>query len=452
MLRSKLSAILALILFSRFAGAEIVVMNSGESIQGEIVSNTNDVVQIRVTNAAGTISSVRPISRSNIKEIRREDTGELARLELQRAFQETRRYQLSSMSYPVGYYDQIITNVFQPFLTKYPDSGYSNTVSGLISQWTLERDKVADGNVKWGGQWHSGDEAQSMITQIRAAQQLINEGDIQLVNGRYEVALRKYRDAFANGTLPVDLLDQLLQKATATALRWKDALNAARQSSSSDQGSQTQALQDQRARYQTTIEKNQAQVDLIASARSRDVYISGKRFKHWVTPTGQDFGAVLPDPGPLNSGIASARAAIAKIDASISANNTRKANADTEVLKITAQLDYVDSQLNQFSKDLSKARIETQQRDLASANRKSAESRVAAASTPTEPQPTVTPNHTSRPRPVVERPETPSAIASATTAREGEAPIPVSRSWLDQYWQWLLGAFSLLMVGFIVRR
>src|ERR1035441_8589378 len=59
-------------------GEAIVTLKSGEVLRGDIVSDTNDVLQLRAFNASRTISSLRNFPRSDVQNVQIETPAEAA--------------------------------------------------------------------------------------------------------------------------------------------------------------------------------------------------------------------------------------------------------------------------------------------------------------------------------------------------------------------------------------
>jgi len=404
--------------------ADTLTLKSGETIEGEIRAETNDVVQISVPNARRTIYSLKSISRSDIKEIQHA-TAE------QKAYAEVERYRLDANSFSMAYYDKTIQGVFQKFLTDYPSSTRTSIIVKAIAQWTAERDKVAGGTVKWGGRWYEGDAVKNVAGQIKATQ-LLDDGDRRIGSSQYEQAIAKYREALAVRPLPASLIEQISGKVNTAAERWKAALATGATTVSANVDVENQNLQSMRVGCQKAINNDVVEQNRILSAKTECVrYGSGGvcLIKHWFAqlPYRFDYGAVLPDPHSYDDDIRHNRDAIAKIDEQIAANNARKAGRQDDQATAGTQLQKINTTLQQFSSDLAQARADSQRMEAEDAGRKAEKARRKAddamrlAAGPAAAQ---TQLATSQ---VVPAPE------PQTVATVGEVPVPPAQS----IWTWL---------------
>jgi len=163
-------AVLVLIcpLFSAHAES-IVTLKSGAVLQGDIVSDTNDVVQIRAYSHNHTISSLRDVARSDIQSIRVETPAEVAE---RTDYEALAKFQLDpNEEQTVDWYNQWIA-VFQKFLDKYPASDKKPAVQHYIELCQAESQNVAAGKVKFGNRWMTVEERRDTISaQTAAAEQ-----------------------------------------------------------------------------------------------------------------------------------------------------------------------------------------------------------------------------------------------------------------------------------------
>ena len=91
----------------------------------------------------------------------------------------------------VGYYDQVITSEFRPFLANYPNSPYEAEVTGQIKEWQAERDRVASGLMKYNCDWVS----KANFDKYRRWDQalaLYREGDQLVAQTNWPAAVQKF--------------------------------------------------------------------------------------------------------------------------------------------------------------------------------------------------------------------------------------------------------------------
>ena len=409
--------------------ADTLILNSDESIEGEIVSDTNDVVQIRVPyNASGTIFTLKTFKHDEIKEIKAADAE-------QKSFQEVERYKLGANSFSVAYYDQTIQNVFQKFLTGYPSSPRTEIVADSITQWKNERAKVSGGALKWGGRWYEGDATKIVSGQIKAAQ-LLDDGNRLISSSQYEQAVTKYREALTVRPLPSGTVEQISVKIKTAADRWKTAVSTVATIDPTSFDTQNQLLLAKRPEYQNAINRAINYQKSILAARS----VPWKPgIKHWITtaPYGyKDFGSVLPDPHSVESEIHVNQTAIERIDESIAANNAKKASLQSDKASGGAELQKINMILQQSTTELTQARADSKRMEADESQRKATEAiRLAAGSAETETKPM--PNQ-------VETASVPPVTPAVVNAPEvSSQPIPPSPS----IWTWLRNNWAILAIG-----
>ncbi|HTS15945.1 MAG TPA: hypothetical protein VMP11_00075 [Verrucomicrobiae bacterium] len=143
-------------------GESIITLKSGAVLQGDIVSDTNDVVQIRAYSHNHTISSLRDVARSDIQGIYLETTAEVAE---RTDYEAVSKFQLDpNQEQSIEWYNQWI-GVFQKFLDSYPASDKANAVRQYIELCQTESQNVADGKVKFAGKWMTAKEKRVQVAQ-----------------------------------------------------------------------------------------------------------------------------------------------------------------------------------------------------------------------------------------------------------------------------------------------
>ena len=98
-------------------------------------------------------------------------------------------------SFGVGEYDKIITNEFGRFLATYPGSSYEQEVRDRMKEWQGERDHVADGFVKYQGEWKTMAEFAKSQRQAQV-QAILREADQDFQRKVWPQAARRYDQAF----------------------------------------------------------------------------------------------------------------------------------------------------------------------------------------------------------------------------------------------------------------
>jgi hypothetical protein len=140
-----------LVITSAF-GESTVVLKSGETVQGEILSDTNGVLQMKVHNANRTISYQRDISHDEIKNIQTENAAQSAE---RTAYEALSPFQLNpNQEQSADNCNQVIA-AFQEFLIDYPKSDKAPSIQKRLNAWQAELKHVSDGKVKFGDKWMS---------------------------------------------------------------------------------------------------------------------------------------------------------------------------------------------------------------------------------------------------------------------------------------------------------
>jgi hypothetical protein len=128
----------------------IITLKSGVVLQGDIVSDTNDVVRIRAFSHNHTISALRDVARSDIQSIHEETPAEIAE---RTDYEALLKFQLDpNQEQTIEWYNQWI-GVFQKFLSDYPASDKKPTVQRYIELCQAESQYVTDGKVKFADRW-----------------------------------------------------------------------------------------------------------------------------------------------------------------------------------------------------------------------------------------------------------------------------------------------------------
>src|ERR1035437_5837360 len=123
--------------------ADTVKLKDGTELEGEIVAESETNLSIYLEFSRGTITQTRPINKDDVAEIIRWTPEQKAHWLAQRDYQNLQKYQLNqNTSYAPEYYDKIITDVFDKFLTKHPDSPFAANVTERRAEWMAERDLV----------------------------------------------------------------------------------------------------------------------------------------------------------------------------------------------------------------------------------------------------------------------------------------------------------------------
>jgi phage shock protein A len=171
------------------ARADTVKLKDGTELEGEIVAEDDSTVSILLEFAGGTITQTRHITKSDIAGIDRWTPDQKAQRQLERDYKELQKYQLNpTTSYTTKYYDQVINNGFQKFLTDHPNSPYTSNVIDRAAQWIAERDIVNAGKEKYQGRWMPAVE----VDRERGGQWL-QQAHASLARGNPDLAIQQLR-------------------------------------------------------------------------------------------------------------------------------------------------------------------------------------------------------------------------------------------------------------------
>jgi len=91
----------------------------------------------------------------------------------------------------VGDYDKIISNEFCRFIATYPASPYETEVRDRIKDWQAERDQVANGQIKYNGDWLARADF-DRYHRLDRAQELFREGNQLIAKSNWPAAVQKY--------------------------------------------------------------------------------------------------------------------------------------------------------------------------------------------------------------------------------------------------------------------
>ena len=177
--------------------ADTVKLKDGTELEGEIVAESETNLSIYLEFSRGTITQTRPINKDDVAEIIRWTPEQKAHWLAQRDYQNLQKYQLNqNTSYAPEYYDKIITDVFDKFLTQHPDSPFAANVTERRAEWMAERDLVAAGNIKSRGRWSPAAETAPLVEREHG-RQLLERGRLLISQGKFESAVQWLQPIFS---------------------------------------------------------------------------------------------------------------------------------------------------------------------------------------------------------------------------------------------------------------
>ena len=174
----------AFVLFcSVWVCADMVTLNSGDVMEGRIISETDDQIEMEVAEFRGTILTKKTIAKADVKSVVREDIAvkqERAAYAALAKFTLNPNQELGKDQYAAG------IAAFQNFLAKYPKSESASNVAAWVVDWRAESSHVASGQVKFARKWMTPDEKKVLAEQAQkdaerqAAEGAVNASKAQI--------------------------------------------------------------------------------------------------------------------------------------------------------------------------------------------------------------------------------------------------------------------------------
>ncbi len=166
-------------------GESTVVLKSGETLQGDILSDTNDVLQIKAHNASRSISYQRDISHADIQTIQTETPAQIAE---RTDYEALSRFQLNPNQEQSADYSGQAIAALQKFLTDYPKSDKVSLIQQRLDAWQAELKHVSDGGVKFGNKWMSPEDKKPLVEHWQ------KQMNVQAAQDNLESLKRKLQD------------------------------------------------------------------------------------------------------------------------------------------------------------------------------------------------------------------------------------------------------------------
>jgi tetratricopeptide (TPR) repeat protein len=139
--------------------ADVVVLKSGERLEGKVVSESDAEVVMEVEVTAGIIEP-RTIARSDITELQKKSPADLA-------YEQIQTIKPGANAMAVETYDQIIARL-NKFAQAFPDSPYTPEVKSIIAEFRKEKERVVAGEFKLENRWLAAEEVEKKRYQIAA--------------------------------------------------------------------------------------------------------------------------------------------------------------------------------------------------------------------------------------------------------------------------------------------
>lgn len=166
--------------------ADTVTLNSGESLEGRIISETDTQIEMEASFYHGTIFSTREIAKSDIRSIVREtpeQKQEKAAYASLTNFTLNPNQELTKDQYATG------IAAFEKFQKTFTNSTHTAEINKRLTDWQAESTNAASGKVKFAGAWVTPAEKQVQATQ-NALQSLKNQlSDLQVQRAQLDATI-----------------------------------------------------------------------------------------------------------------------------------------------------------------------------------------------------------------------------------------------------------------------
>ena len=130
--------------------ADTLILNSGEKLEGQILSETETQIEIEAVFYHGTILAKREVPKADIKSVIRESVEqkqEKVDLAALGKYTFTPNQELTPEQYVTG------IAAFEKFLATYPNSSNTLDVTQRVTEWRAEASNAASGQVKFNSLW-----------------------------------------------------------------------------------------------------------------------------------------------------------------------------------------------------------------------------------------------------------------------------------------------------------
>ena len=177
--------LLATLVFPPYSRADIVILNDGKRMEGDILNETPTSIRMKY-RITPKIWDEKTVERSEIKEIIKQTPQEIEIVEL-------RKILPTADLMPAEKYEQTVQDRLRPFVNKYSGTPEAEEIQEMIKTLLEEKRKVVSGEVKIEGNWVNAKDAKQDRNNIEAfkirmaMQQAAEEGD-------FLEALRKFEE------------------------------------------------------------------------------------------------------------------------------------------------------------------------------------------------------------------------------------------------------------------
>ncbi|MGD0652291.1 MAG: hypothetical protein ABSA97_14335 [Verrucomicrobiia bacterium] len=131
--------------------ADSIALKNGETVQGEIISETESQVVIKVSNYNRTIASKQVILKSDIKAVDRESDQQKQERHAYETLVDSWKLDPNN-EFTKAKYEQAI-KAFNEYVATHPKSRFANDAQGIVTVLTNELGHIERGEVKFNNEW-----------------------------------------------------------------------------------------------------------------------------------------------------------------------------------------------------------------------------------------------------------------------------------------------------------
>jgi hypothetical protein len=154
--------------FAVASSADTLTLKDGTKMEGYVVGENDEALVFELTFDNGAITTRRTYLKADIENVVRTPEEQKRKEKMEFWYGKVMRYQLGKNSFQSDYYDKVIKDVFEKYLSVFPESPHTKEVQDLKTQWEAERVKVGAGEVKRDGKWMTTAESEQMTQEQKA--------------------------------------------------------------------------------------------------------------------------------------------------------------------------------------------------------------------------------------------------------------------------------------------
>jgi hypothetical protein len=144
--------------------ADSIALKNGETVQGEIISETDSQVVIEVSNYKRTITSKQIIQKSDIKAVDRESDQQKQERQAYEALVDSWKLDPNN-EFTKAKYEQAV-KAFNEYVATYPKSRFANDAQGIVTVLTNELGHIQRGEAKFNNEWMTPNKKRLLVASI----------------------------------------------------------------------------------------------------------------------------------------------------------------------------------------------------------------------------------------------------------------------------------------------